>query len=239
MIITEISKIRSAVHDSDYFIDNHYHDLYEIVYYVQGHGITTIDGVDYTFGPNQFTVISPNTIHSEKSAHEVIRLIYIRFNVDKKDFILNSGVFNDTPNASILKLFEKIIIEKKQTLDTSNDMADALVSEMAILISRIQKIKTSNNQLDKFDSIETYIKCNINNKINGKTIAKEISYNYDYFRKMFKEHFGVSINDYITNLKLENSLTLLKTKKYSVVEIAKTTGFISVWCCHFYSDRNI
>lgn len=225
MLITEIVKLKSAVHDSDYFIDNHFHDLYEIVYYIQGHGITTIDGVDYTFGPNQFSVISPRTVHSERSAHEIIKLTYVRFSINKKDFILKSGVFNDGPNSPVMKLFERIVLEKKQGLDSSDDLADTLISELAILISRIQKIKTPNNSFDKFAVIETYIKCNINNRINGKTIADKISYNYDYFRKMFKEHYGVSVNSYITSLKLENALTLLKSKKYTIKEVSTITGF--------------
>ena len=46
-----------------------------------------------------------------------------------------------------------------------------------------------------------------------------------YFRKLFKEHFGISPKKYITDLRMENARALLRSGEITVEEAAARSGF--------------
>ena len=46
-----------------------------------------------------------------------------------------------------------------------------------------------------------------------------------YFRKLFKEHFGITPKKYITDLRIENAKALLNSGDITVVEAAERSGF--------------
>lgn len=216
-----------------YYVGNHYHDCYEIIYYIDGNGHTTIDGKSFDFDNNTFAITSPGVIHDEDGIVPGIRLIYVDFSIDDEQFILKSGVFHDNENKEILKLFLEMSAEAKNNRYHSKELIDALLLNLIIKVIRIQNKDYSSANRTNFDQIETYIKNNCNKHINGKIVADDIGYNYDYFRKAFKNHFNISINDYIINAKMENAIVLLTSKKYGINEIATLIGFSSP--SHFIS----
>ena len=63
--------------------------------------------------------------------------------------------------------------------------------------------------------------------------TKHFNYNYDYFRKNFKEYFRISINEFISKCQVNYALKLLKKTNLSVKETAKKSGFSST--SHFIS----
>ena len=216
-----------------YYVGNHYHDCYEIIYYIEGEGRTTIDGKSFSFRNNTFAITSPGVIHDEKGSVPGIKLIYVDFGVDNEQYILKNGVFSDNDNKEILHLLLKLRDETKNNRLHSDDLINAFLFEMVIKVLRIQNKDYVSPNRTNFDKIETYIKNNCNKRINGKIVANDIGYNYDYFRKAFKKHFHISVNDYIINAKMENALILLNSKKYSINEIATLIGFSST--SHFIS----
>lgn len=56
-------------------------------------------------------------------------------------------------------------------------------------------------------------------------LAQLCNISHTYMTKLFQKRFGVSPNKYISLKKLEYACELLKTKQYSVSEIAEMTGF--------------
>lgn len=46
-----------------------------------------------------------------------------------------------------------------------------------------------------------------------------------YFRKLFKLHYGISPKQYLTQLRIEYANYLLKTKYYTIAEVAEMSGF--------------
>lgn len=216
-----------------YYVGYHYHDCYEIIYYIEGKGHTTIDGKSYTFGPNTFAITSPRIIHDENGTVAGIKLMYINFDVDDEKYILKNGLFSDTESKDILKLISEMAVEMKSKQSHSTELINSLLQSLIIKVLRIQNKDYVSSNKNSFDQIETYIKNNCNKHINGKIVANDIGYNYDYFRKAFKKHFHISINEYIVNAKMENAIVLLNAQQYSISEIATLLGFSST--SHFIS----
>ena len=63
--------------------------------------------------------------------------------------------------------------------------------------------------------------------INAKQLAKIAGYSYDYFRKLFEQNMGVSVKDYLTQKRVAVAINMLKSKKYTVKEVAFNCGFKS------------
>jgi len=62
-------------------------------------------------------------------------------------------------------------------------------------------------------------------KLDQHRLAEVSDMNYDYFRHVFKEAYGMSPVQYINRLKIENAKELIASRLYSVQEIAELTGF--------------
>ena len=183
-------------HKYAYKVDKHYHDCYEIVYYEKGHGVTTIDSQKYRFEPHSFALIEPNIIHSEDAMIDNVKLIFIGFEIENDNHLLKSGLFKDVENNSqLLNTLKRIVFEFESKPFNYQDMISSLLNQIILDCLRIQNNGFATNNDDQFKYIETFIKYNCMKHINGKIIAESIGYSYDYFRKMFKRHFGVSIKD--------------------------------------------
>ena len=91
----------------DYHVDNHTHDCYEIVYYIDGTGVTKINGEEYEYSNHTFCIIPPNTLHSEWTTSEV-NLLYIGFNYDGQLGRLSSGLFQYDEDNTIYAMMVKI-----------------------------------------------------------------------------------------------------------------------------------
>jgi len=63
--------------------------------------------------------------------------------------------------------------------------------------------------------------------IDIKDLANIFGFNYDYFRRIFKEKYKVSAKQYLMNEKIKYSLDLIRNTKYSIKEIASMSGFAS------------
>lgn len=58
-----------------------------------------------------------------------------------------------------------------------------------------------------------------------KEIADKSFMSEVYFRRLFKEEYGISLQKYIINLRIQNALGLISTGYYSLKEIAYISGY--------------
>jgi AraC-like DNA-binding protein len=84
----------------------------------------------------------------------------------------------------------------------------------------------------KEDSLETglqnaarFIGANYMRPITLKDAAREAGFTPTYFSKKFKELAGISFKDYLTHLRLKESVRLLRSTRMSIQEIAEACGF--------------
>lgn len=213
-------------HRSLYNVSLHEHNHFEIVYYLSGSGQIIIDNKQYEFEQNTFSLTRPNCLHREFSTDNV-SLIYIGFSCTNIDEIshLKNGLYKCHNDVHLLNILKEIKFEYDKKGYYSEEIVQTLLSSLLIYIKRASKMMKSKSK--EMDNIVQYIKANITTSISGITVAKEFNYNYDYFRKTFKEFFHVSIGDYIAKEKVRLGKTLLKKTNYSIAKIAMKSGFSS------------
>lgn len=68
---------------------------------------------------------------------------------------------------------------------------------------------------------------NFTKKISMEELAKMTGYSNSYFKKKFKEFYGISPGEYIANARIDMAKDMLETKIYSISEISEKCGFSS------------
>lgn len=73
-----------------------------------------------------------------------------------------------------------------------------------------------------------YIDENINQKITIDELSKKFYYNRYYMMKLFKKELGLTIFDYINDLRIYNSILAINSSYKSLLKIAIENGFYSI-----------
>lgn len=80
---------------------------------------------------------------------------------------------------------------------------------------------------DKNKKIITYINQQYQEKISLQSIADLFFINKFYLAHSFKEQVGISVGNYLKEIRLSNAIRMLDTTEASITEIALTNGFAS------------
>jgi len=207
-------------HLTGHYVDQESHDKYELVYYRNGHGTSQIGDKKYTFHPNTFFIIPPNTIHDE--SHKADCSVYfMRFHCQED---IPCGLFED-PNEDVYRILKTV---RSETLDQKADYKDMItlkLNELLILLERDINAGTKPNMRKNFEYIINYLSENYREKILLKTLADQMNYSYDYFQHQFRELTGYSPQKFLINKRLATAETMLNNSTLSCTEIAFQCGF--------------
>lgn len=142
----------------------------------------------------------------------------------------NSNVIPCTPLNKILDYFLEII-----ALSSEDDFYNSMQASLLVHNILIELYNISYNIL-KTKAItpvqETivnqclkYIANNYQNYLDIDTICAEVSFSKYYFCKIFKQHMGITIHQYLNEYRVNKSKELLTYSKLSISAIATSVGF--------------
>lgn len=95
-----------------------------------------------------------------------------------------------------------------------------------LLVKRDDNIKTRNaKDNQKILEIINYIDQYYNENITLTQIAKQFHWSYGYLCKYFKEHVGISVKEYIDNIKVTHAKRDLINTDLTITDIAYLHGF--------------
>ena len=94
-----------------------------------------------------------------------------------------------------------------------------------------QEYGTSEGALDYRKSVleaaKAYINQNLQKDLSLDTVATYMHFNAKYFSRLFKELSGMTLSEYIVQLRIEKAAALLVSTEDSVELIAETVGYRS------------
>ncbi len=214
-----ISIWRPQKHEGTY-INFHSHDYHELVYYANGDGTTTIDGISHNFTNGNFCIIPPNIIHDE--SHKINSDIFcLKF---KTSYVF-SPTFNTDTDLKIFHKLKKIFSETVEQRFGYKDMITAQLAELCIYILRNEETKITEKS---FEFVINYLKENYEEKLILREFAEKLNYNYDYFQHKFKRITGYSPQQFLLTQRLSAAKKLLKSKDISCTDVAFRCGFSTV-----------
>lgn len=84
---------------------------------------------------------------------------------------------------------------------------------------------TSSLSIENIEKAKNYINENYKRKITIDDLAKISGFSRSHFRRLFTKHYEMPPSDYITMVRIDRAKTMLKSKLFTLDEIAEECGF--------------
>ncbi len=219
-----------------------------LMYVVSGEGEIEINSQTFKLYPDSFFYACGGTVYSLK-AKQPLTMISLNFDLTQNhndiitDFmpididsekIKSMPVFFDrvedseilssysvVSNASYLhRKLKSILSEFLEHKIFFRDVCNAKLKEILILVHR--------NDLNKSSTINeviAYIHENYQNEITNRELAEIAGYHEFHLNKLFMNHTGTTMHNYILNIRINEAKRLILNSKLSFSEIALQVGF--------------
>ncbi len=213
----------------------HWHDRMEII--MLNSGTLEIDISEYhvILHPNELYIIPPKMPHTaianSHADYDVIMFdVRAFYNGTKLSSKLLEPIFSGNTKFDIKTNHPEIIRCCKELIRIGQ--SDSLFTTSCIY--RLLSLLYQNCLLDSCSGakVETvimdaikYIEENYAEKISTKSLAEKYGYSSEHFCRKFKAETWLSPMKYLKTYRLETSTKLLKTRKYTVTEVALHCGF--------------
>ena len=228
----------------------HWHDELEIIYVKSGFLTVSISGESYIGKAGDAFVVSPGNLHLMGSQTGTVDyftflfpLKYISFRTD--DMLddkllepLNSGHLMICPRVkdTAKELCEQLIEIYMAKTDENESKIAAQIKTKVILLQFIlemwKKGFVIENDTNGRNTVEkemvSYIQQNFTGKISLKEFGEQFHLSEKYISRYFKEHFHITLSQYITYLRLEHAKQLLQDTDIPVTEVALQSGYQNV-----------
>lgn len=141
------------------------------------------------------------------------------------------------------KLIELFILTQRavpkvnqKTSEESNFLLQLLKTEhnCDIKISYVNYLRSTIKELEEYRKNELngliskamrYIDQNYQNNINLDDVAKTVNMSYHYFSKFFKDSTGQNFTDYLTELRIEKAMLILKDTNVNIKAVCYEVGY--------------
>ncbi len=136
----------------------------------------------------------------------------------------NIEYFEATSPDTLAKLFQKILnCWEKKELGYKYKCSAILFEIFAECYTQNYVSKSHNSKIQ--NSVDYLLKNYKNSDISIKDIADRSFISEVYFRKLFKEEYGISPQKYIIDLRIQNAVGLISSGYYSLKDVAYMSGY--------------
>lgn len=166
---------------------------------------------------------------SQESAQECPGLAY---RLPHKMLDLTAETISDT--ISITEEFNQLLTAHQQEIDdclSLESLRQITFSGISALCQYYEQHSTS-SQSPAILNAKRYIQKNFRRKLSLMEIADNVQMNFQYLSVLFKQSTGVSITDYIAELRLDQAKYVLRTSNDSIQSIAESVGYVDA---HYFS----
>ena len=228
----------------------HWHDEFEIIYVRSGFLTVSISGESYIGKTGDAFVVSPGNLHLMGSQTGTVDyytflfpLKYISFRTD--DMLdekllepLNSGHLMICPRVkdTAKELCEQLIEIYMAKKDESESKIATQVRTKIILLQFILEMwkkgfviendTSGRNTVEK--EMVSYIQQNFTGKISLREFGEQFHLSEKYISRYFKEHFHITLSQYVTYLRLEHAKQLLQDTDIPITDVAMQSGYQNV-----------
>jgi AraC-like DNA-binding protein len=197
-----------------------------IKWVIKGECLMGVGGRQLSFGPRQAAVYLPTTPHEFWALAESNELIW--FSIDgplaeqfMRELELRPGVYpyGPPPVDQVHELMESLKDPSIQGRRKASMLAIRALYELANA-TRATKTPSAVQQVQFIIQQEF-----ADPDLSSETLAAKVCYHRGSLSRMFHQHTGVTIIDYLTQVRLQEAQTLLRHTEDKVSDIARMCGF--------------
>lgn len=143
--------------------------------------------------------------------YELTQLSLTEFADDEMKLVTSHLMINDLEGAQ--NILKSII---KRQRNKENGTVDDIIKECNI-----------ESEFSVIAKAKKYIEVNYSKDITREDVANHVFFNPVYFGRYFKSHVGVTINDYLLNIRMNRAIEMLKTN-IKISDIGRSVGYQSI-----------
>lgn len=208
----------------------HYHDAYELYYLEAGSRDYFVEDKLFSVSAGEFVLIPPGKLHRTGGAHCVRTLVQFTRDFLEKTFTVQAA-------QQLTVCFCHVKIQPgtyqqrcqallKQLEETVGETEFALV--LGCLLQTLAKCGDQEIQYDQASAIVTYINQKYAAIENIDQIASEFYISKYHLCRVFKRAMGLTVIEYLNQVRLKNAAQLLTETEKDIAEIAEQCGYHSV-----------
>lgn len=212
-------------HPKTYDVRRHSHEHWELVYCTGGYGRFEFDnGTIMNYQAGEIVAIPPRELHSNTSGEGFTN---IHVTMAEPSFPYKSAFrVSDDAEGNLKVAFS----QAKHYYMSDIKNRELVLAALGDLIASYLLVFRSNAEYSEpVEQIRDSIRRNYSRADYAlDEVIRQMPFNYDYLRKLFKKEVGMSPLEYMTNLRMrsaEKLLTAMWTNEYTVSEIAQMCGF--------------
>ena len=227
----------------------HWKNSIEILFVLKGSIEVGIETEFYTLDEKEIEIINANEVHSIKSKDKdnLVLIFNIdpnffeRYYDDAKDvfFYTNSSEekAQEEEKYYILRKYLSILLyESISKIDDYEDSIEENLLEMMYhllnnfhyLFYEEESLKEDEVQLERYHRIVKYLSNNYMNKVSLQDLAEKEFLSSQYLSYKIKDTLGHSFNEFLNQIRVEESTKLLLDTDKSISEISEEVGFSHV-----------
>jgi AraC-like DNA-binding protein len=222
-------------------LKEHMHRGYYQIYYVtENRGEFIINGKPFLLEENMLIFAHPGVKHGIKpiSGENAMKDLEIKFVILNDDLIteLHNIPHVYRGNAELQKLLYQVFNEGMEKDIHYNKVTIHLFS--IFLYKLIRQYKNFDNNVEDISfrqkpttKIKEYLNLHYQEDITLDRLAEVIGYTKNYLCRIFRENTGITINEYLSSVRINKAADILASTDMEVSEVSKATGFTNVF--HF------
>lgn len=211
----------------------HFHSSIELVYVESGELTAILDGQAYRIPAGHMLLTSSYAVHSYRTEpdgeNQVVVMIIPLLTVPTLQKRLNKKAFNqvvyDARQDEEVRLLMPLIAGhwRDYSVETQKGISYMV---LGLLISRVGlKEQPSNHQNGLMRDVLIYLQNNYHQPLRMESLAKQFGYSKSRFSRLFHDHLGCSMIDYLSVLRCRHAAQLLLESDMTMLDIALNVGF--------------
>jgi AraC-like DNA-binding protein len=230
----ELVYVAHSSYEGEWASIAHTHVLCEMFLVIGGQGKVYIEDQEIAIGPYDFVAVNPNVKHREVSSEEN-PLEYIVFGVGNISIEMNNNLYS---KVSFLSLTKKVNFYTEEILninDRKNKHHLLMIQNIYELVF-LEFLKISGNKavasitqqvMRECSQAKRYMEAHYAENITLDHLAEELHLNKYYLSHCFTKTYGLSLMNYLIDVRIQVSKKLLIETDYNIASIANSCGFAS------------
>lgn len=224
---------------------------YQIQYTIRGKGRALINGIAYTAEEGDVIAISNYMHHTFSPIQgEEWEIAFVHINegrITSEIFeYLNtcSGyILHNVPKEPILHNIKKIISflqKNNEEPDFDNiTMISSCTYQLFMTLVQLSASHMAHTPNAYLYNVIQYIRANYHRPIRMNDILSQSSYSKTHLERLFKKEMGMSVYQYLSQLRLRRAQELISTGQFSYKEVASLVGLSSYRGLHYLFKNSI
>lgn len=216
----------------DYNFPLHWHDFFEIEFFISGSGNYIINNSLYPIKPGMIFFTNPSSFH-EMTEIKNVTLYTINFTLDAcnstilSDFCLNKpycAFQNDSKSMVFLEAVMDELIKNLNNKEIASIMLDCILAKISTNTAE-NFDQPHNDKSSAIKKAQLFILNNFRGDVSLESTAKNVGLTSSYLSHLFTKEINMSFKEYVNNVRFEYVEKLLKYTNMNTIQICSESGF--------------